>query len=381
MRKLLKPLFWLFCIGIMGSNLWTMRSWTERTGVYDDLCYLRQAHLFQRFGLGGFDTNINRDDDRYFATMTREIGYEAWDNPALAPCHPEIGEKRVLQYPPGTGLALAIFPEGLQRVPLYVAANLFILLAAAFAIYCARLPHEIAGSGVIGMAAIYFMINPSKASYSMAPTMVVCAAVGFLTAIIANAPKTSRRNWATAAAGILLGLAVSFRIPNLLLSAGYFLVLMTLAVCSRKLGDVLRLALFGVAYLLGLAPTLAANLINAGSIFRTTYGSVDATPPDLSFSVAGQYFSDMQGALILFVTMWTIVALVANIKKTASSIVAINIVVSLGFFLTHSISTSYYLMPLLMLCMWTLLFSYFNDADFDESQGKILSIPSMHGRA
>ena len=41
-----------------------MRNWTERTGVYDDICYLRQAHLFQRFGLGGFDTNISRDDDR-----------------------------------------------------------------------------------------------------------------------------------------------------------------------------------------------------------------------------------------------------------------------------------------------------------------------------
>ena len=155
-----------------------MRSWTERTGVYDDICYLRQAHLFQRFGVGGFDTNINRDDDRYFATLAREIGYEGWDNPALAPCHPQIGEKRVLQYPPGTGLALALFPAGFQRVSLYAIANLYVFLAAVLAISCARRPHEIAGSGIVGMAAIYFMINPSKASYSMAPTMIVCATVG-----------------------------------------------------------------------------------------------------------------------------------------------------------------------------------------------------------
>jgi hypothetical protein len=80
-----------------------MRNWTERTGVYDDICYLRQAHLFQRFGLGGFDTNISRDDDRYFATLAREIGYEAWDDPARAPCHTQKGEKHVIQYPPGTG--------------------------------------------------------------------------------------------------------------------------------------------------------------------------------------------------------------------------------------------------------------------------------------
>jgi hypothetical protein len=92
----LRLLFCLVCVSLLGSNFWTMRNWTERTGVYDDICYLRQAHLFQRFGLGGFDTNISRDDDRYFATLAREIGYEAWDDPARAPCHTQKGEKHVI---------------------------------------------------------------------------------------------------------------------------------------------------------------------------------------------------------------------------------------------------------------------------------------------
>jgi hypothetical protein len=213
------------------------------------------------------------------------------------------------------------------------------------------------------MAAIYFMVNPSKASYSMAPTMIVCAVVGLLTAMMTNDPRSSRRNMAAAAAGMLMGLAVSFRLPNLLLSAGYFLVLLALAARSAKLDDVVRLALFGVAYLVGLVPTLVSNAINAGSVIATTYGSVDATPPDFSFSIARQYFSDVQGALILLVVTWSIVALAANIRKTAASIVAINIVVNLGFFLTHPISTPYYLMPLLLLSMWTLLFSFLNDSD------------------
>ena len=360
---ILRLLFCVLCVGILGSNFWTMRNWTERTGVYDDICYLRQAHLFQRFGLGGFDTNINRDDDRYFATLAREIGYEAWDNPARAPCHTQIGEKHVIQYPPGTGLALSVFPADFQRIPLYAVANFFVFLAAVLAIYSARRPHEIVGSGVVGMAAIYFMVNPSKASYSMAPTMIVCAVVGFLTAIMANDPRSSRRNTAAAAAGMFMGLAVSFRLPNLLLSAGYFLVLLALAARSAKLDDVIRLALFGVAYLVGLVPTLVSNAINAGSVIATTYSAVDATPPDFSFSIAWQYFSDMQGALTLLVVTWSIVALAANIRKTAASIVAINIVVNLGFFLTHPISTPYYLMPFLLLSMWTLLFSFFNDSD------------------
>jgi hypothetical protein len=49
------------------------------------------------------------------------------------------------------------------------------------------------------------------------------------------------------------------------------------------------------------------------------------------------------------------------VKKTAASIVAVNIFLNFGFFLTHSIATPYYLMPLILLSMWTLLFSFLND--------------------
>ena len=357
----LKLVFSFLCLGVLASNFWTMRNWTERTGVYDDICYLRQAHLFQRFGLSGFDTNITRDDDGYFATLAREIGYEAWSDPTRAPCHTQIGEKHVIQYPPGTGLALSIFPAGFQRVPLYVAANIVVFFAAILAIWSTRPPLAIVGSGIIGASAIYFMINPSKASYSMAPTMIVCAIVGYLTAVLANHPESSQRSIAAAAAGLLLGLAVSFRLPNLLLSAGYFIVLLALAARSAKPYDVVRLVAFGVAFLVGLVPTLISNAINAGSILATTYSSVDAMPPDFSFGIARQYFSDMQGALVLLMPIWSIAALATNIRKTAASIVAVNIALNLGFFLTHSIATPYYLMPLVLLSMWTLLYSFLND--------------------
>lgn len=357
----LKVFFSFLCLSVLGSNFWTMRNWTERTGVYDDICYLRQAHLFQRFGLAGFDTNIARDDDQYFATLAREIGYQAWDDPARAPCHTQIGDKHVIQYPPGTGFALSIFPAGFQRVPLYAVANMVVFLAAVLAIWSSRTRHAIVGSGIIGAAAIYFMVNPSKASYSMAPTMIVCAVVGFLTAVLANDPKSSRRSTAAGAVGLLLGMAVSFRLPNLLLSAGYFIVLLTLAARSTKSDDVVRLVSFGFAYLVGLVPTMVSNAINAGSVLASTYSAVDATPPDFSFSIARQYFSDMQGALILLIVTWSIVALVTNVRKTAASIAAINIVVNFAFFLTHPISTPYYLMPLVLLSMWTLLFSFLND--------------------
>ena len=62
-------IFRLLCgfglLAVLASNIWTMSRWSEARGVYDDVCYLRQAHLFQKYGLGGIDTNIVFDDDDY----------------------------------------------------------------------------------------------------------------------------------------------------------------------------------------------------------------------------------------------------------------------------------------------------------------------------
>jgi hypothetical protein len=352
--RMLKVFCSILCLAVIASNFWTMRNWTERTGVWDDICYLRQAHLFQRFGGGGIDTDLARDDDRYFANLAREIGFADWNVPARLPCHTPIGAKSVIQYPPGTGFALSIFPSGFQRVPLYALANIVTLLAALAAIWAARSRQSIALSGLVGIAALYFMINPAKASFSIAPTMMVCAVVGYLTNALAYSPNRSRRIIAAAFAGLLLGLAVSFRLPNLFLSAGYFVVLFAFAVHSRG-SDVMRFVAFGAAYLLGLAPTLLANAINAGSALATTYGSGDAVPPDFSFRIAGDYIRDLQGSLIILTAAWAAFVVLYRAQKVAASIVAVNLVTNLAFFLSHPIFTPYYLMPLAMLSLWTLL--------------------------
>ncbi len=106
-------------------------------GVYDDICYLRQAHLFQKFGLGGLDTNIARDDDQYLSSKLKAIGYPAWSDPAMAPCHSVMPatQRRVMQYPPGTGFVLALFPAGFQVIPLYVLANVIVCGFALLGIF------------------------------------------------------------------------------------------------------------------------------------------------------------------------------------------------------------------------------------------------------
>ena len=42
----------------VASNIWTISRWSESRGVYDDVCYLRQAHLFKQFGLDGTFTIV-----------------------------------------------------------------------------------------------------------------------------------------------------------------------------------------------------------------------------------------------------------------------------------------------------------------------------------
>src|SRR6185437_4023294 len=227
----------LVCFLILLSNIWTISHWSESRDVYDDICYLRQAHLFQRFGLDGLNTDIARDDDHYLSSKLKEIGFAQWADPAKAPCHSLMPrtQRRVMQYPPGTGLLLALFPPGFQVKPLYVVANVIVLGFVLSAIALATTRNAIVLTGAFGCLAMYLMINPAKASYSMAPTMALCALAGLFTARLFSERDASRQILFAAPVGFLIGLSVNFRLPNLFLAAGYFLVFLGMLLRERKL--------------------------------------------------------------------------------------------------------------------------------------------------
>ena len=347
---------------LLVSNVWSISGWNEIRGVYDDLCYLRQAHLFQKSGLRGLDTNIALDDDHYLSTKLKEIDFPTWSDPATAPCHTLIPttKRLVIQYPPGTGFVLALFPEGSQVISLYVLTSLvafgFALAAAVYASSFFPLVLVVA----FGDAALYLMINPTKASYSMAPTMVVCVLAGFLTAKLFASEGRRQRLVLTVSIGLLLGLAVNFRLANLFLSAGYFAFFLVSSVTSRKMEPVLLGSLFGTAFLVGISPTLLANAINAGSPFATTYGGADIAPPELNSGVLWAYAGDLQFGLLIIAGAWTATMLRLSDRsgiRQLALLVAANLVVNLIFFMTHPVFTPYYTIPIGMLSLWTLLFA------------------------
>jgi len=358
--KFLKVLCAIGFLVVLASNIRSISGWIEARGVYDDICYLRQAHLFDRFGLRGIDTNIAFDDDHYLKNKLKEIDFPQWNDAKQAPCHTWIAgaEKRVLQYPPGTGFVLSLFPTGFQVIPLYILTSVvavgFSLLALTFASTIYRLMLVAA----FGDSAIYLMINPTKASYSMAPTMMVCALAGYLTAKLFMEPSRNRLAlWALI--GLLIGLSVNFRLANLFLAAGYCLYLAGAFLLTRSKDTFLHGTSFGIALLIGMVPTLVANAINAGSPFSTTYSSVDVVPPELKLDVLLSYFLDVQFTLLAISAAWA--ALLWRFDRgrarQAALLVALNLAVNLIFFMTHPIFTPYYIIPIDMLSLWTLLFA------------------------
>jgi hypothetical protein len=356
--KLAKIIVGIVFFAVLASNVLSISRWSESRGVYDDVCYLRQAHLFQHFGLAGLDTDVSKDDDPYLARKLREIGHVAANETRNAPCHsPMTKTKKIsIQYPPGTGAVLALFPEGFQVIPLYVVANIAVFAFALVALLQASTPPSLALAAAFGLCVIYMMINPTKASYSMAPTMMICAGVGLLSARLFSSTSCRERLWLAMAVGLILGLSATFRIANLLLSTGYCIFFLGAFLRARSRQTFLEGFVFGVAFVIGTSPMLAANWINAGSPFTTTYTSIDVMPPDLDFSVLRAYLVDLQFFLLIASVAWTAMVWRMLGLKQAVLVVMANLIVNIAFFITHPVFTPYYVVPIAMLSSWTLLF-------------------------
>jgi hypothetical protein len=222
----------------------------------------------------------------------------------------------------------------------------------------ARQPASLTLAAVFGFGALYLMINPTKASYSVAPTMMVCAFAGYLTAkLFTDAPR--HRFVLIALAGLLIGISINFRLPNLFLAAGYCLYFAGAFLLARNRETFLQGSAFGVAFLIGMAPTLIANAINAGSPFSTTYGPDDVVPPGLNAGILWRYFIDVQFTLLAIAAAWTAWLWRFNRggARRVAIVLAANLVVNLIFFMTHPVFTPYYIIPIDMLSLWTLLFA------------------------
>ena len=158
----------------------------------------------------------------------------------------------------------------------------------------------------------------------------------------------------------MIGLSVSFRLPNVVLAAGYGVFFLVAFVIARNRQTFLEGLGFGIAFLIGLAPTLAAHAVNAGSPFATTYGGIDVAPPELNAAVVLSYVADLQFVLLVIAGAWSTLILRFGYRSRAGQaalLVTVNLAFNIVFFMSHPVFTPYYTVPISMLSLWTLLFA------------------------
>jgi hypothetical protein len=347
-----------------------MFAWSESRLILDDVCYLRQADLFRKNGWHGLDTHLSAGDTFLTKERLRAIQYADWDKPGAAPCHKHIEAtgKFVMQYPPGVGFLLAAFPPEVQVRSLYIASTTVVLLLAIISVWSAGTVLALVPAALLGCAALYFMVNPAKSSFSIAPTLAICAVLGMLTRRLIR-PHREPCFATLIAAGLLIGLSVNLRLPNVLLAAGYLVLLGVLFLKSPTLRALTSGSLFAAAVVIGLTPTLAANAINTGHPFITAYSNKDLAGPQLS-GVSGRfmnYLFSTQGLLLTCAVIGCLlliaIAWQSRPAVSAGLIVGMNLAASLAFFLLHPTYTPYYAVPVAMLSLWTLLFAWLELAD------------------
>jgi hypothetical protein len=395
MTAILLLLSLLVLAAIFVSVTGSMIKWDEIRWLPDDYCYLRQAKLFHDRGLlGGLDTHLEAETVRYLAALSKELGLGPLSGSGFAnpPCHFFIDAtgKLALQYPPGTGFVLWLFPEGVQVRALYVISSAVVLLIVFAALLRARTTTGIALVAALASLTLLLMINPSKGSYSMPPTMPICIVLALLTVIMTEAKQPKVQLAATAALGIVLGLSVNIRIANALLAFGYLLVLAINFVRMRGRLQLLQGFLFGATFVAGILPTLVANAINAGSPFSTPYSAIDLVHDFSWASVSARivaYGSGSRGAVlwaaILSTAIFWLYASRLRLKhaRLIALLVSANLATNLAYYLTHVAYASYYAIPLAILSMWTLCFAFLASEKNSHPTQAAQAAPSMLRRA
>lgn len=352
--KLVGLLVVLVVFGFMAAAI---QRWSEHRNIGDDVCYFRQAHLFQLYGLDGINTDLSRDNG-FLAARLKHVTDPTWNDPKSPPCHRLVEKtgKVVMQYPPGTGAVLSLFPEGGQLIALYLSVAAFLLCAFSATILRAKNISTVALATVVGGVSLYLTNNPMKSSFSLAPTIVICLLAGWLSAIIFTPGPSRNRRAAILALGLALGLSVNFRIANALFVPAYGAFFLWDYLRSRRPTAFLDGALFAATFAIGVAPTLVANFVNAGGAFSTPYASHDASPPDFALtsmiSQAKLYLEGTQGFLI--VTAIGCAIYYSRISRLIAAVALITITINLLYYLSHPIFTPYYAVPSMLLAIWTI---------------------------
>jgi hypothetical protein len=300
--------------------------------------------------------------------QSREVPRELWEEMVAPHAHhyfPRAGSVGV-QYPPGTGLILALFPEGQAVEGLNRATVALILITGVLVLIFAGMRQAWLSAGFVAMAPYLGLVVLRKIgtdSFSINAALVPLL-WGFLGVFAALGLRSSpgRDRAASVAAfvgGCLLGLAILIRLPVVFLVPG-LLTLLWPRSWRPSIRDLPMPFSLGVMAT-GIVPLLAHQYHMTGAWYLPTYGSADGAPPSLKPLWANlvYYFGGGRGSqhnwslIVLLIGIGGFIAYRPRHKRPQLGLSWARLTVSAltlwglptGYFLTHHIAISYYLIP------------------------------------
>jgi hypothetical protein len=272
------------------------------------------------------------------------------------------------QYPPGTALILAAFPEGRAIRGLNDVEIGALLVVGLFLIAFAAWKRFWLAAGFIAVATVAgldIVANIGYASFSINAMLLPV----LLAVLCASAASWCSNRWVrfafAIAAGANLGLGVLVRLPIVLLAPGLFILLLPHAISDvrprRLVGQASIWFLFALA-LVGLAPLLVHQHNVAGDWHLPTYATNDTAPPSLRYVPENGWFyltqPDLQGLaswqVLLVAIGWLIVARAFPSTNKGRFIAAALALwgAPAAYFLTHRVATPYYAIPSMFATLW-----------------------------
>lgn len=305
---------------------------------------------------------------------SQEVPLPVWDEMVapLAYHYFPAADHVAVQYSPGAGLLLALFPEGralhvLNRcvIAIFLVAGLIMLVVAAVK----RLPVS-AGFFILALIlGLEILARIDNASFSinalLAPLLLSALCLAAAWAAQSRYPGAFRLPWfLTFLAGLLFGFAILARLPVILLLPGVWLLLW-----PAHLRSVLKSAWlpFGAGiFLTGPLPMMVHQSRVAGAWYLATYAHENTEPhslarvgPNLSYYFAGKPSAEHWVLPVIFLGclglyLWSSrrsaperpAAFLRRLswrRLVAAALLMLGF--SAAFFLTHFAANSYYLTP------------------------------------
>jgi hypothetical protein len=293
-----------------------------------------------------------------------KVAVPRWDEVIAPHAHhymPESGYVGV-QYPPGTGLVLAMFPQGEAVYRLNRIVEFVFIVAGVVALAIATWKRAWASIGLVVLAlSLGFMVmgRLGALSFSMNAVLVPILLTTVFS-LLALWLQTSGRDrlalLCALLAGLSLGFATMIRLPSFLLSAG-FLVLLWPGFRNFRIKSLPVLFALGVT-ISGVIPVLINQRNVAGGWYISTYARVDAAPPtaealrpNLSFFLGNGPASIDNWALVAgFIGLVGFLLLYARQDnrlglswKRFVLAVALMWVIPICYFLSHRITGAHYM--------------------------------------